>query len=110
MSLRKSVRLSALSLFLATGIAGAANATPITYNINFNIGSANITGTIQTSGSMGVLTSPTILNPAPILDWSLTATDPLHTCAALGGGTGACTVAFQGPFGTTFNGGVQGAL
>src|SRR4051812_39374145 len=95
---RKSVRLSALSLLLAAGLAGAAEATPINYNINFKIGTAQITGTIQTNGFIGTLT-PSLLNPGQILDWSLIASDSANTCAALGGGTGPCTATFQGPFG-----------
>ncbi len=65
LSFRKSARLSALSLLLAAGLAGAANATPIpiNYNINFDIGSANVTGTIQTDGTLGVI-SPRCSIPA----------------------------------------------
>jgi hypothetical protein len=106
-SFRKSVRLPVLVLLLAAGIAGAANATPISYNINFSIGTAQITGSIQTDGHLGALT-PSLLNPSQILNWNLTASDSAHTCAIAGGGLGGpCSVTFAGPFGTTQFGGFQ---
>jgi hypothetical protein len=109
LSFRKSVRLSALSLLLAAGIAGAAEATPISYNVNFSIGTAQITGSIQTNGTLGVLGGPTLLNPSQILNWSLNLSDSAHTCAKpLPAGLGGpCSVDLAGPFGTIQNGGLQ---
>src|SRR4051812_23514925 len=106
---RRSVRLSALSLLLAAGLAGAAEATPINYNVNFSIGKAQITGTIQTNGTLGVLGGPTVLNPSQILNWSLNLSDGAHTCAKPfpGGLGGPCSVDLAGPFGTIQNGGLQ---
>jgi hypothetical protein len=52
------------------GMAGAANAVPITYELNRVIGAGTVTGFIETDGTLGVLST---IN---ITDWVLTLTAP----------------------------------
>ncbi len=52
------------------GVAGTANAVPITYEVNRVIGDGTVTGFVETDGTLGVLSSGDITN------WVLTLTAP----------------------------------
>ncbi len=59
-----------LSAALALALSGSAFAAPITYSVNRTIGAGTVVGTVQTDGTIGVLSS------ANILSWSLTLSAP----------------------------------
>lgn len=59
-----------LSAALALALSGSAFAAPITYSVNRTIGAGTVVGTVQTDGTIGVLTS------ANILSWSVTLSSP----------------------------------
>ena len=60
-------------LFAMLLLVGVSTASPITYSVNRTIGAGSLTGTIQTDGTVGVLTA------ANITDWNLTLNDGIST-------------------------------
>jgi hypothetical protein len=68
-SLGQAIRGFALGLGLFV-VPVAASAAPITYNVNHIIGAGSIVGTIQTDGTVGVL------SVGNFLDWILTLSSP----------------------------------
>ena len=67
MTRTKSVYLALLAVLLSPM---AANADPITYDVNQTIGTGSVVGTIQTDGTLGVLGSSNIVS------WILTLSSP----------------------------------
>src|SRR5450755_2433229 len=63
----------ALILVAMLFLVGVSTASPITYSVNRTIAAGSLTGTIQTDGTLGVLTA------ANITDWNLTLNDGIST-------------------------------
>ena len=71
---------SALSAILL--LVGVVAASPITYSVNRTIAAGSVTGTIQTDGTIGVLTA------ANVIDWNLTLNDGTNTFVLTGPASG----------------------
>ena len=70
-------------LLLACGGASLCRADDITYNVNLTIGSATVTGFIETDGTIGPYTQGT--EPPPeFVDWNLQLTEGTSTVDLLG--------------------------
>jgi hypothetical protein len=63
-------------------LVGVSTASPITYSVNRTIAAGSLTGTIQTDGTVGVLTA------ANITDWNLTLNDGISTFILTGPASG----------------------
>jgi hypothetical protein len=63
-------------------LVGVSTASPITYSVNRTIAAGSLTGTIQTDGTVGVLTA------ANITDWNLTLNDGTNTFILTGPASG----------------------
>jgi hypothetical protein len=74
--------------FLILSVAVVSNASPITYNVNRTVGIGSVTGSIQTNGTLGVLTA------ASITDWDLHLTDGTNTFELTGPLSGNDSVVF----------------
>jgi hypothetical protein len=65
--------LTLLSLALGVTLGGAAS---ITYNVNFTVGPASVTGDIVTDGTIGNLVDPSFSDGVHIINWNLLLNDP----------------------------------
>ncbi len=70
------MKLNSLFAALAiVGLASAATAAPLTYNVGRSIGAGSVLGTITTDGTFGALAT------ANVMSWSLTLNDGIGTFA-----------------------------
>jgi hypothetical protein len=85
--LRSSIKnaLHAFAIFIAT-LPLAAQASPITYDVNQTIGSGSVTGSITTDGTIGALTA------ADVIGWNLHLNDGTQTGDLVSGANGAFVV------------------
>ena len=63
-------------------LVGVSTASPITYSVNRTIAAGSVTGTIQTDGTIGVLSA------ANVIDWNLTLNDGTSTFVLTGPASG----------------------
>ena len=56
------MKRSILASLLVLGCSLSAFAAPITYNVNHTIGTGSIVGSIETDGTLGVLSTTNILD------------------------------------------------
>ena len=78
-----AMRIGALAAFaIVFGTVSPSSATPESYNVNQTLGAGNVTGFIETDGTIGTLST------AEILDWNLLLDDGSHTFDLLGPYTG----------------------
>jgi hypothetical protein len=73
---------------LMLSISLVSSASPITYSVNRTVGIGSVTGSIQTDGTLGVLTA------ASITDWDLHLTDGTNTFELTGPLSGNDSVVF----------------
>jgi hypothetical protein len=79
----RTVGFHLMSMFVAMLLlVGVANAAPVTYNVNRTIAAGSVKGTIQTDGTVGVLTA------ANVIDWNLTLNDGTNTFVLTGPASG----------------------
>lgn len=73
----------------------ASYAVPITYTVNQSIGAGGVTGTITTSGTIGLLVQ------LDIIDWNLLLNDGTDTVAVVKGSNGSIVLSRSGALSAT---------
>jgi hypothetical protein len=93
-------KLSLTVLFVMLGAASVCSADiftrPITYGVDLTVGTAQVTGFIETNGTLGILGDDAILN------WNLELSDSVNACPSL-----PCTYDLTGPDNTVGNDGLN---